>query len=64
MKRGSAQGIAIHESFGTIVGQVAEVTVASDGSMSVERIVSVADCAKLVNPLRAEAQIEGVTASG
>lgn len=59
LPRGSAMGMAIHESFGTTVGLVAEVTVNDNGSVSVDRITAVVDCGNLVNPLTAEEQIEG-----
>jgi isoquinoline 1-oxidoreductase subunit beta len=55
---GAGRGIAIHESVGSIVGQVAEVSVARDGVVKVSRIVSVVDCGNLVNPLTAEEQVE------
>jgi isoquinoline 1-oxidoreductase beta subunit len=55
---GSGRGVAIHESVGSIVGQVAEVSVARDGVLKVTRIVSVIDCGNLVNPLTAEEQVE------
>ena len=58
LPRGTAQGVAIHESFGTICGQVAEVTVSDTGDLKIERIISVVDCGNLVNPLTAEMQIE------
>lgn len=58
MPAGSAQGLAIHESFGTIVGQVAEVDVTAHGSARVNKIVSVVDCGNLVNPLTAKEQVE------
>jgi isoquinoline 1-oxidoreductase beta subunit len=54
----TAQGVAIHESVGTVVGQVAEVNVGQDGAVRILRIVSVVDCGNLVNPLTAEEQIE------
>ena len=54
---GTARGIALHECFGTIVGQVAEVSV-NDGKAKVHRIVSVVNCGNLVNPSIAEMQIE------
>ena len=56
---GTAKGIAINECFGTICGQVAEVTVSPNGRLSVDRIVSVIDCGHLVNPSDAEMQVEG-----
>ncbi|MCB1692481.1 MAG: xanthine dehydrogenase family protein molybdopterin-binding subunit [Pseudomonadales bacterium] len=58
MAYGSAQGMAIHECFGTICAQVAEVTVTEKGGLTVDRIVSVVDCGNLVNPMTAEEQIE------
>ncbi len=56
--QGTAQGIAIHESFGTICAQVAEVTVSDQGDLKVNRIVCAIDCGNLVNPLSAEMQVE------
>ena len=58
MPAGSAQGLAIHESFGTIVGQVAEVSVTERGEARVDKIVSVVDCGNLVNPMTAKEQVE------
>jgi isoquinoline 1-oxidoreductase beta subunit len=58
MPTGSAMGIAIHESFGSICGQVAQVTLSLEGKLKVDKIVSVVDCGNLVNPLTAEEQIE------
>ena len=55
---GTGRGVAIHDSVGSIVGQVAEVSVARDGTLKVTRIVSVIDCGNLVNPLTAEEQVE------
>jgi isoquinoline 1-oxidoreductase beta subunit len=55
---GVARGLAIHESFGTIVGQVAEVSVTQSGGAKVHKIVSVVDCGNLVNPKIAKSQIE------
>ena len=58
MPKGSAQGISIHESFGTIVGEVAEVAVGDNGDVRVERVVACVDCGHVVNPLTVEMQIE------
>jgi isoquinoline 1-oxidoreductase beta subunit len=55
---GTAQGVAIHDSVGSVIGQVAEVTVGKDGALKILRIVSVLDCGNLVNPLTVEEQIE------
>jgi isoquinoline 1-oxidoreductase beta subunit len=56
-KRG--RGVAVHESFNTFVAQVAEVTVASDGKFSVDRVVCAVDCGVAVNPDVVRAQMEG-----
>jgi len=55
---GKGRGVAVHECFGTIVGQTAEVTVDAQGNVRVDRIVSVVDCGHVVNPRIVESQIE------
>ena len=59
MPSGKGRGIAIHEAFGTIVGEVVEAAVSPAGVVRVERAVAVVDCGHVVNPLTASAQIEG-----
>ena len=56
---GVGRGIAIVESFGTIVAEVVEATVKDDGSPRVLKTWAVVDCGTTVNPLNAEAQIMG-----
>jgi isoquinoline 1-oxidoreductase subunit beta len=56
-KRG--RGIAVHEAFGTCVAQVAEVTVRSDGSFKVDRVVCAVDCGLAINPDVIVAQMQG-----
>jgi isoquinoline 1-oxidoreductase beta subunit len=51
--------VAIVESFGSIVAQVAEVGVEADGSIRVHRVDAAVDCGLVVNPQQAEAQIQG-----
>ncbi|MFL6699073.1 MAG: molybdopterin cofactor-binding domain-containing protein [Vitreoscilla sp.] len=58
MPAGSAQGIALHESFGTAVAQVAEVTL-KDGKVHVDRVFCAVDCGVAVNPDVIRAQMEG-----
>jgi len=55
---GLHQGMAIHEAFGAIVGQVAEVSV-SGNSFSVQRVICVIDCGTVVNPDIVRQQMEG-----
>jgi isoquinoline 1-oxidoreductase beta subunit len=58
MPAGSAQGIAVHECFGTHVAQVAEVTL-KDGKVRVDRVFCAVDCGVAVNPDVIRAQMEG-----
>jgi isoquinoline 1-oxidoreductase subunit beta len=60
---GRHRGIAVHESFGSVVAQVAEVSV-EGGEIRVHRVVCAVDCGLVVNPLTAEAQIAGGVAFG
>lgn len=55
---GRSRGIAMHESFGSHVAEVAEVSVAPDGSVRVHRVVCAVDCGAVVNPLTVEAQMQ------
>ena len=55
---GRGRGIAIHECYGTIIGQVAEVTVSQKGEVRVDRVVAAVDCGHVVNPGIVEAQIQ------
>jgi isoquinoline 1-oxidoreductase beta subunit len=59
LPEGVGRGIAIVESFGTIVAEVIEATVREDGSPQVLKAWAVVDCGTTVNPLNAEAQIAG-----
>jgi CO/xanthine dehydrogenase Mo-binding subunit len=53
------RGVAVHESFHSFVAQVAEVTVAADGSVKVDRVVCAVDCGIAINPDNVRAQVEG-----
>jgi isoquinoline 1-oxidoreductase beta subunit len=64
MPAGSAQGVAIFESFGTIAGQVAEVSVSRRGELRVERVVCAIDCGNVVNPLTVAEQVESSVVYG
>jgi len=56
---GRARGIAVHESFGSVVAQVAEVSRRPDGLPKVERVVCAVDCGTAINPDVVRAQMEG-----
>ena len=56
---GRGRGIALAEWEPTVCAQVAEVTVESDGSVRVHRVVCAVDCGPTVNVGQIEAQMEG-----
>ena len=49
----------MHESFSSVVAQVAEVQIKDDGTFKVERVVCAIDCGLAVNPDVVKAQMEG-----
>lgn len=60
---GISRGIAVHESFGSFVAQVAEVSVDKDG-VKIHRIVCAIDCGLAVNPDSLVAQMQSAIAYG
>jgi isoquinoline 1-oxidoreductase beta subunit len=58
MPRGKGRGVAVHESYDSVVGMIAEVAVAN-GEVKVERVVIACDCGVVVNPRGVETQLEG-----
>ena len=56
---GRGRGIAIAEWEPTTCAEVAEVSVAPDGTVRVHRVVCAVDCGPVVNPLTIEAQLQG-----
>ena len=55
---GLFRGVAVHESFGSFVAQVAEISLDDDGLIKVHRVVCAIDCGLAVNPDGVRAQIE------
>ena len=55
---GWSRGIAVHESFGTLVAQVAEVKLV-EGQPKVGRVVTAVDCGVAISPDQIAAQMEG-----
>jgi isoquinoline 1-oxidoreductase beta subunit len=51
------RGVAVHESFGSVVAHIVEVTV-TDGSVKVDRVVTVVDCGIAVTPDVVRAQMQ------
>ena len=68
LKKGRARGIAVHESFGSYVAQVAEVSLEGRAraprSIRVHRVVCAVDCGIAINPESIRAQIESAVAFG
>jgi isoquinoline 1-oxidoreductase beta subunit len=58
------RGISVQFAFGSYLSAVAEVEVATDGSVKVKRIVCAVDCGMYVNPDTIEAQVQGGTLFG
>jgi isoquinoline 1-oxidoreductase beta subunit len=58
LPEGHVRGLALHESFGSIVAQVAEVSL-QDGKPRVHRVVCAVDCGTVINPGLVAQQMEG-----
>ena len=56
-QKGRGRGVAVHESFGSVVAQVAEVTVRGD-HITVDRVVCAVDCGIAVTPDVVKAQMQ------
>jgi isoquinoline 1-oxidoreductase beta subunit len=61
---GRARGLAVHESFGSIIAEVAEVSIAEGKRVRVHKVTCAVDCGLAVNPLGVEAQVQGAVAFG
>jgi isoquinoline 1-oxidoreductase subunit beta len=55
----TARGIALHDSFGSSVAQVAEVSLGPDKAIRVHRVWCAIDCGFAVNPAGIRQQLEG-----
>jgi isoquinoline 1-oxidoreductase subunit beta len=63
LTKGRARGVAVHESFGSVCAQVAEVSVEGN-AIRVHKVTAAVDCGIAVNPLTVEAQIQSAIAFG
>jgi len=59
-----ARGVALHQSFGSIVAQVIEASVTADGRIRAHRVVCVVDCGLPVNPNLIRQQMESAIVFG
>ena len=61
---GRGRGIAVGQSFGSYVAEVAEVSVGKDGKVKVHRVVCAVDCGRTVNPDIVKRQMESAIVFG
>jgi isoquinoline 1-oxidoreductase beta subunit len=55
---GRARGVALHKSFGSIVAEVAEVSLTGGTQLKVHRVACAVDCGMVINPDTVAAQME------
>ncbi len=58
LPEGHALGIAVQESFGSIVAEVAEVSIGADNRPIVHKVTCAIDCGRAINPDTVESQVE------
>jgi len=58
LPEGHALGIAVQESFGSIVAEIAEVSIGSNNEPVIHKVTCAIDCGWAVNPDTVEAQVE------
>jgi len=58
LPEGHGRGIAVHESFGSFIAQMAEVSLDVKGNIKVHRVVCAVDCGRIVNPDTIKAEME------
>ncbi len=58
LPKGHYHGIAVHESFGSYVSHVAEISISDNGLVKVHKVTCGVDCGLAVNPDGVKAQIE------
>lgn len=58
LPEGHALGIAVQESFGSIVAEVAEVSIGANNQPIVHKVTCAIDCGRAINPDTVESQVE------
>ncbi len=58
LPEGKYRGIALHESFGSIVGEVAEISKLSEKEYKIDKFYCAIDCGRIINPDTIEAQMQ------
>ena len=64
LSAGVGRGIALAESYGTIVAQIVELSLRENGVPRVHRVVAAVDCGTVVHPDTARSQVEGAIVMG
>jgi isoquinoline 1-oxidoreductase beta subunit len=59
LPEGRYRGIAIAESFKSVVAHVVEISMPNGADLKVERVVAAVDCGTMINPDQVKAQVEG-----
>jgi isoquinoline 1-oxidoreductase beta subunit len=63
LPKGRAYGVALHESFNTVVAYVVEASIV-DGSPKLHKVTAAVHCNLPVNPMTIEAQVQGAALMG
>jgi len=58
LPEGHAMGIAVQKSFGTIVAEIAEVSIGDNGQAIVHKVTCAIDCGRAINPDTVASQVE------
>lgn len=56
---GQFRGVAVHESFGTVVAEIADITLTEGADPKVNRVVAAVECGIAISPDQIAAQMEG-----
>jgi isoquinoline 1-oxidoreductase subunit beta len=64
LPRNTAQGLALHTSFGSCCAQVLQLVREDDGRLRIERVVSAVDCGVAIHPDMIAQQMEGAVIFG
>ncbi|WP_425091132.1 molybdopterin cofactor-binding domain-containing protein [Tropicimonas sp. S265A] len=64
LPEGLHRGVAVHKSFNSYVGEVADIRMREDGTVKVEKVTCAIDCGVAINPDNVVAQVEGAMAYG
>ena len=58
------RGVAVHESFQSVVAQVADISINKEGQVHVDRVVCAIHCGTVINPNTVEAQMQSAIVYG